>query len=222
MCRRYSGGKVAFSGTIKERLLAAFTEHTRKLLKRRNIAPNAQGHLSHNCVSWEDLCRLHIPPADVERLWDRPGWASGPKGSERESVGDTQGSPTTSPPDSPHPPHADPAASACVRSETSDSSSSSSGSTTSGSGSTRSSARSVAGAPEPQAAVWFVQGNKLHTMCMRAPNGYPVPKCREESEKPFKLEAVSEGTGDFPDGAQVCRSCNRRLPLGSMCTGAAD
>ena len=220
MCRRYSGGKIAFSGTIKGRLLSACVEYTRRLLKRRNIAPNSQGFFPHNCVSWEDLRGMHIPTADVEGLWDRPGWAAGTGGGGLQSVSVAQGETTSPPRERSVSPPADPATPSRARSGSSDSSDSS-GSSSSGSGNSRSSAPSVPGAPEPTATLWFMQGWKVHIMCMRAPNGYPVPKCREESEKPFKLEATTEGTGDFPQGAQVCRSCTRRLPVGSISTGAA-
>ena len=69
----------------------------------------------------------------------------------------------------------------------------------------------------------FVQGlAAVHIVSMRSSgNGWPVPKCWEDCEKPFQLPQTSEGSGPVPLGMQVCISCRRRLPHGAFGVEAA-
>ena len=212
MCRRYSGGKVAFTGTIKGRVLAATIEYAKNFLRERKIAPNQHGLFPVNCVTWEDLREMHIPSAAVENLWDSPGWETGGSCAHTQAEQDVAATPPPAIPGSPST-EAKPATSKPVE-ESDSSSSSSSESASDGSDSTLADAVAADEAP----VAWFVQGKEtVNIVCMRPPaNGWPVPKCKEECERTFRLAPTLEGSGPLPVGLTICGSCRRRMPSAAL------
>ena len=74
------------------------------------------------------------------------------------------------------------------------------------------------GAENEAPVAWFVQGKEtVHIVCMRSPtNGWPVPKCKEECERAFKLAPTLEGSGPLPVGLTICGSCRRRMPSAAL------